>query len=187
MQLGDPTASIALHLFVCEVEAKKGFWSHLNVISRLRGRCCQRIRTHGWRDLASICDFCLAYLVGDLVAAERAATDALRLSARSGTHEPNWRHSSTSLIFDSARKARRDKSAVQDAPSRLTKMSPRCREGIFDGLAQLALNRGEFVESERLIGELFTPAFPEHSYPKLWSFPTRVRLHMVRGEWIRSS
>ena len=137
VQLGDPTASIALHLFVCEIEAKKGL-----LISSQRhlktARSLLVAYPNPWLEgLACICEFCLAYLVGDLIEAERAAVDALRLSAKSG----HARAELAALIDIAHIRLRQGKLEETNRLFRralaLSKISPRCREGIFDGLAQL--------------------------------------------------
>ncbi len=160
IQLGDPTASIALHLFVCEIEAKKGL-----LISSQRhlktARSLLVAYPNPWLEgLACICEFCLAYLVGDLIEAERAAVDALRLSAKSG-------HARTELaaLIDIAHiRLRQGKLEETNRLFRralsLSKISPRCREGIFDGLAQLALNRGRDRQERAINWRTVQPGLP---------------------------
>ena len=62
---------------------------------------------------------------------------------------------------------------------RLTSISTRVRGYILDGLAQLALSRGHLERSAQFIEQLYDPDFPDPSYPKLWSYPTRTRLMLA--------
>jgi hypothetical protein len=105
-------------LFVCEVEAKKGL-----LVSSQRhlktARTLLSTYSNPWLEgLASICDFCLAYLVGDLAAAERLQRMHCAFLRDRVTHEPSWRHLLTSLIFVSGKESSTRQSAVSDAPSR---------------------------------------------------------------------
>jgi hypothetical protein len=180
IQLGDPNATIALHLFFSEVEAKKGALTnsrrHLKVAKELL-----RAYPNLWLEgLALICEFCLAYLVGDLAEAEKAGVGALRTSHLSG-------HARTELaaVVDIAHiRLRQGKleetNRLFRRALRLCTISTRVREYVFDGLAQLALSKGEIAKSGRLLSELADPAYAGRSYPKLWSYPTRTKLLLTR-------
>ncbi len=179
IQIGDSVASIALHLFVSEIEAKKGALhnsrQHLKI-----ARSLLRTYPNVWLEgLAFVCEFCLAYLVGDLEAADAAALESLRASHRSG-------HSRTELaavINIGHVRLRQGKleetNRLLRHALRLTSISTRVREYILDGLAQLALSRGHLERSAQFIEQLYDPDFPDPSYPKLWSYPTRTKLMLA--------
>ena len=179
IQIGDSVASIALHLFVSEIEAKKGALQtsrqHLKI-----ARSLLRTYPNVWLEgLAFVCEFCLAYLVGDLEGADAAALESLRASHRSG----HARTKLAAVINIGHVRLRQGKleetNRLLRHALRLTSISTRVREYILDGLAQLALSRGHLERSAQFIEQLYDPDFPDPSYPKLWSYPTRTRLMLA--------
>jgi len=180
IQLGDSNATIALHLFFSEVEAKRGAITNSRRHLKVARELLQTYPNLWLEGLALICEFCLAYLVGDLVEAERAAIRALRASHLSG-------HARTELaaVVDIAhirlRQGKLDETNhLLRQALRLCSISTRVREYVYDGLAQLAFTKGEVAKSERLLSELSDPAYADKSYPKLWSYPTKAKLLLAR-------
>ena len=179
IQVGDSVATIALHLFVSEIEAKRGALhnsrQHLKI-----ARSLLKAYPNVWLEgLAFVCEFCLAYLVGDLEAADAAALESLRASHRSG----HARTKLAAVINIGHVRLRQGKleetNRLLRHALRLTSISTRVREYILDGLAQLALSRGHLERSAQFIEQLYDPDFPNPSYPKLWSYPTRTKLMLA--------
>src|SRR5215210_5550029 len=83
-QLGDPFVSAALHVFVSEVEAKRGAFGtaakHLRVARSLLDRS-ENIWLNG---TTAIADFCVAYLSSELDTAHAHAQRALDTVSASG-------------------------------------------------------------------------------------------------------
>ena len=178
-QLGDSNATVALHLFFSEVEAKRGALKNSRRHLKVAQELLQKYPNLWLEGLGLICEFCLAYLVGDLAEAERAAMRALRASHLSG-------HARTELaaVVDIAHiRLRQGKLDETNSLFRqalgLCSISTRVRE-CLRWSCPVAFTKGEIAKSERLLSELSDPAYADKSYPKLWSYPTKARLQLAR-------
>ena len=183
-QLGDPFVSAALHVFVSEVEAKRGAFGtaakHLRVARSLLDRF-----ENTWLDgTTAIADFCVAYLSSDLGTAHAHAERALHTVSTSG-------HARTRLaalinlghIYVKKGELRVATSYFNDA-WKMSEISPRCRDNVLDGFAQVALARRDFEKCDGLIEQLRDCESPELSYAKVWSFHTQLRSLIAQGRWI---
>jgi len=182
-QLGDPLTSAALHVFVSELEAKRGAFGtagkHLRV-----ARALLEQSANVWLDgLTAIADFCVAYMSADVETAHSHAMRALHTVGASG-------HARTRLaalidlghIFLKKGDTTAATSYLKDA-WRMCDISPRCRDYVLDGFAQVALAKREFAKCDSLLDQLRGHESPDLSYAKLWSFHTQLRSLLTQRRW----
>jgi len=79
-----PVITTAYHLFLAEVEAKRGHLSVSRHQSQLAASLLERFPNAWLRGLLDLHESCLCYLSGDFASALRLARDALAASSRSG-------------------------------------------------------------------------------------------------------
>jgi hypothetical protein len=60
-------------------------------------------------------------------------------------------------------------------------LSPRCRDCVRDGLAQLELHRGNLGSSRHLVDEVLASASPRHAYPRVWGALTKAEMLLRHG------
>jgi transcriptional regulator with AAA-type ATPase domain/tetratricopeptide (TPR) repeat protein len=185
-QLGDPFVSAALHVFVSEVEAKRGAFGtaakHLRVARSLLDRF-ENIWLNG---MTAIADFCVAYLSSDLDTAHAHAERALHTVRTSG----HARTRLAALINLGHIYVRKGNSQVatryfNDAWN-MCEISPRCRDNVLDGFAQVALAQGDFEKCDGLIEQLRDCESPRLSYVRVWSFHTQLRSLIAQGRWVEA-
>ena len=190
VRAGNPVATAALHIFVAELEAKRGLVSSAAEHLRI-GRGLLTQRPNAWLEgSAAVGATCLGYLLSDLRTARMEAVLGLTRGEESG-HLGVKRAALANLghielaegnflkAEEHLREALRLSPALGDA-----------QRGIVDGLAQVALAQGIPDEAERLLDGLpaWTPNAPKGSwYYGLWSCVTRVRLLAVRRRFNEAS
>lgn len=177
----EPTATIAFHVFASEAYAKRGSLPparrHLTTAQEL----LKRTENPWLAGLVAICTFCLAYLEMDYAAAENAAKQALRLSRTSGHVRSElaaiidlahvWMHSGR--LDDAGRMLRR--------ASNMCDLSPRLRDSVRDGLAQLETRRGNLGSSRHLVDEVLASTTPRDAYPRIWGALTKAEMLSQQG------
>ena len=151
---------MALHVFASEAYARRGVLAparrHLATAQDLL-----RLTDNPWLGgLAAIGGFCVSYLEMDYASAESSAKQALRLSRISGHLRSEfaaiidlahvWIH--FGRLDDAGRMLRR--------ASNMCDLSPRCRDCVRDGLAQLELHRGNLGSSRHLVDEVLSSTSP---------------------------
>ena len=177
----DPGATTAFHIFASEMYAKRGLLPdarrHLATSSEL----LRRLENPWLEGLYSIASFCQLYLDMDFPAAEHAAKQALRLSGVSGHLRSEFAAiidlahvwMCTGRLDDAARMLRR--------ASNMCDLSPRCRDSVREGLAQLELYRGNIPDGRTLVDEVLASEGPRHSYSRVWSALTRAEMLLREG------
>lgn len=178
---GDAGATVAFHIFASEMYAKRGLLPdarrHLATSSDL----LRRLENPWLEGLYSIASFCQLYLDMDFPAAEHAANQALRLSGVSGHLRSEFAAiidlahvwMCTGRLDDAARMLRR--------ASSMCDLSPRCRDSVREGLAQLELYRGNIPDGRTLVDEVLASEGPPHSYSRVWSALTRAEMLLREG------
>jgi DNA-binding NtrC family response regulator/tetratricopeptide (TPR) repeat protein len=176
----EPTATIAFHVFASEAYARRGWLPparrHLTTAHEL----LRRTENPWLAGLAAICTFCVAYLEMDYAAAENAAKQALRLSRTSGHLRSelaaiiNLAHVWMYLgrLDDAGRMLRR--------ASNMCDLSPRLRDSVRDGLAQLETRRGNLGSSRNLVDEVLA-SNTRDAYPRLWGALTKAEMLRHQG------
>ena len=180
-RFGEANAAVALHVFASEAYAKRGVLAparrHLATAQDLL-----RLTENPWLGgLAAIGGFCVSYLEMDYAAAESSAKQALRLSRISGHLRSEfaaiidlahvWIH--FGRLDDAGRMLRR--------ASNMCDLSPRCRDCVRDGLAQLELHRGNLGNSRHLVDEVLSSTSPRHAYPRVWGALTKAEMLLRQG------
>ena len=176
---GDPFITCALHLYLAQVEAQRGVIDNSREHLRI-GRSLLGADQHPYyQGVAAIDASCLAFSTSDLDITEAEARSALRDAARSG-HAALRRAAITNLAHVELARGRfaRAQSLFVCAVS-LSPPDGMVQAGITDGLAQLAMARGDLSEAERILSAArpWTPDSPKGSwYYGLWTSVTRARL-----------
>ena len=180
-RFGEHNAAIALHIFASEAYAKRGVLAparrHLTAAQDLL-----RLTENPWlAGLIAIGGFCLSYLEMDYVAAEHAAKQALRLSRISGHLRSEF-----AAIIDLAHVWIQfgrldDAGRMLRRASNMCDLSPRCRDCVRDGLAQLELHRGNLGSSRHLVDEVLASTSPRHAYPRVWGALTKAEMLLRQG------
>ena len=182
-QLGDPFASAALHVFVSEVEAKRGAVGTAARHLRVARSLLQRHENTWLNGLTAIADFCVAYLSSDLETAHEHAQRALHTVSTSG-HARTRLAALINLGHIYVRKGElRAAATYLDDAWKMCEISPRCREYVLDGFAQIALARGAFDKCDALIHQLRDYDSPELSYCKVWSCHTQLKSLIAQERW----
>ena len=177
----DPAATIAFHVFASETYAKRGSLPparrHLTTAREL----LKRLDNPWLGGLVAIAAFCLEYLEMDYAAAENAAQQALRLSRISGHLRSEfaaitnlahvWIH--FGRLEDAGRMLRR--------ASNMCDLSPRLRDSVRDGLAQLETRRGNLGSSRHLVDAVLASESPRHAYPRVWGALTKAEMLLHQG------
>jgi len=180
-RFGEANAAIALHVFASEAYAKRGVLAparrHLIAAQDLL-----RLTENPWLGgLVAIGGFCLSYLEMDYAAAENAAKQALRLSRISGHLRSEF-----AAIIDLAHVWLQfgrldDAGRMLRRASNMCDLSPRCRDCVRDGLAQLELRRGNLGSSRHLVDEVLGSTSPRHAYPRVWGALTKAEMLLRQG------
>jgi DNA-binding NtrC family response regulator/tetratricopeptide (TPR) repeat protein len=178
-RLGDRLTSTALHLYVAHVEAQRGLFDNAREHIRI-GRSLLAGRQHCYfQGLAANSASCIAFSVADLVGAGVETRRALRESAKSG-HAPVLRAAVANAAHLALANGKYlDALRMFDRAIRITPPSGPTRAGIADGLAQLALARGDLAEADRVLSSTrkWTPDSPKGTwYYGLWTAVTRAKL-----------
>ncbi len=180
-RFGEANAAIALHVFASEAYAKRGVLAparrHLTAAQDLL-----RLTENPWLGgLVAIGGFCLSYLDMDYAAAENSAKQALRLSRISGHLRSEF-----AAIIDLAHVWIQfgrldDAGRMLRRASNMCDLSPRCRDCVRDGLAQLELRRGNLGSSQHLVDEVLASTSPRHAYPRVWGALTKAEMLLRQG------
>jgi DNA-binding NtrC family response regulator/tetratricopeptide (TPR) repeat protein len=178
-RLGQPLVSTALHLFVAQIEARRGLLANAREHIRIGRSLAKRCENSWIEGLAAIDASCIAFSVSDLDATEAEARKAMRESAKSG-HASLLRAAITNLAH--VELARGRFARAEQFFTRAARLSPPAgmiQAGITDGLAQLSMARGDLAGAERILATArpWTPDSPKGSwYYGLWTSVTRSRL-----------
>ena len=178
---GDSGAAAAFHIFASEMYAKRGLLPEARRHLATSSDLLRRLENPWLEGLYSIASFCQLYLDMDFPAAEHAAKQALRLSAVSGHLRSEFASiidlahvwMCTGRLDDAARMLRR--------ASSMCDLSPRCRDSVREGLAQLELYRGNIPDGRTLVDEVLASEGPRHSYSRVWSALTRAEMLLREG------
>jgi DNA-binding NtrC family response regulator/tetratricopeptide (TPR) repeat protein len=177
----DLGVSTAFHIFASEMYAKRGLLPEARRhLDHARDRL-RRLDNPWLEGLYSIASFCQLYLDMDFLTAEQAAKQALRLSGVSGHVRGEFAAiidlahvwMCTGRLEDAARMLRR--------ASNMCDLSPRCRDSVRDGLAQLELYRGNIPGGRTLVDQVLASDGPRHSYSRAWSALTRAEMLLREG------
>ncbi len=181
-QLGDPFTTIALHLFVAEAESRRGVIDssiqHVKIAKSLLAH-----HPNYWLEgLAAIDSLCLSYMRSDALGASEQAEVALRAAFEAGAEKTKLAaiaNAGTIALgagqLDVAE--RKFKEAL-----RLSKVAPRWRSSVLDGLAQLEMGRGDFVAARECLQQLVNSDVEVLSYQALWPRLSSVRLEIMVGD-----
>jgi DNA-binding NtrC family response regulator/tetratricopeptide (TPR) repeat protein len=177
----EPGATIAFHIFASEMYAKRGLLPDARRHLAAASERLVRFENPWLAGLHSIASFCQLYLDMDFPAAEHAAKQALRLSGVSGHLRSEfaaiidlahvWMY--TGRLSDAAKMLRR--------ASNMCDLSPRCRDSVREGLAQVELYRGNIPDGRSLVDEVLASEGPRHSYSRVWSALTRAEMLLREG------
>jgi DNA-binding NtrC family response regulator/tetratricopeptide (TPR) repeat protein len=182
-QLGDPKVTAALHLFVAEVEAKRGAVGTSARHVRVARSVLECVENQWLQGMVAIAEFCVAFISSDLDAACGFANEALATVDESG-HARTKLASFINLAHTHLKRGELNEAERRFADAwRLCDLSPRCREYLLEGMAQLALARGQLDESVSFLERLDGYPSSKLSYPKAWSALTRARLFGRLTQW----
>lgn len=178
IKLGDPVVLAALHLRVAEFESKRGLLDnarrHIQA-GRTLLRTCNNVWLEG---NAAIDDFCLSFLTADRDSALIQAAEALRFADVSG-HTLTRMAACANLAHIHLALGH-----FEEAQHHFNEARSCCQPGatndvaILDGLAQLALARGEFTRCENFLDEIHRigQRWIHPGYYQSWSFRTKLQL-----------
>jgi tetratricopeptide (TPR) repeat protein len=185
-QLGDPTTSIALHLFVAEAESRRGVTDssiqHVKIARSLLAR-----HPNYWLEgLASIDALCLSYMRSDATAARDEAESALRSAFEAGAEKTRLAAISNAGTIALAS----GDLAVAETKFRealkLSKVAPRWRSSILDGLCQLEMARGNLLGARDCLEQLTNGDIEGLSYQALWPRLSSARLELLSGDSVNA-
>ena len=183
MRLGQPLLASALHLFVAQVEARRGVLASAQEHIRI-GRSLAQLCGNSWLEaMAAVDASCLAFSMSDLDATEAEARRAMRESAISG-HAALRRAAITNLAHVELARGRFARS--EHFFTRAARLSPPAgmvRAGITDGLAQLSLARGDLAGAERILASALNWDLNSAKgswYYGLWTSVTRAKLFLLQ-------
>jgi DNA-binding NtrC family response regulator/tetratricopeptide (TPR) repeat protein len=181
-QLGDPTTSIALHLFVAEAESRRGVIDssirHVKIARSLLAR-----HPNYWLEgLASIDALCLSYMRSDAAAARDEAESALRSAFEAGAEKTRLAAISNAgtIALGSGDLAVAEKKFREAL--KLSKVAPRWRSSILDGLCQLEMARGNLRGARECLQQLTSGEIEVFSYQALWLRLSSARLELLSGD-----
>jgi DNA-binding NtrC family response regulator/tetratricopeptide (TPR) repeat protein len=179
--LGHPAITIALHLFVAEIESRRGVtetaWRHLRVANAI----LQNHRNYWLQGLADIDALCLAFLDSDLGAARLHAERALKVALRSGHRQTHLAAISNLAHIDLAQ-GQLDIAETRFAQAlAMSCHSIRSRVSILDGLAQLETVKGNWEVAQNLLDQASACEVSDLSYEMLSVCVTRVRVLIGNG------
>jgi DNA-binding NtrC family response regulator len=178
---GEITSAIAMNTFASELLAKRGLLAeargHL-----LAAQAMLRRADNPWLDgLVAIGRFCVSYLEMDFAAAEASAKQGLRLSRISG-HLRSEFAATIDLAHVWIRTGRLDEAArMLRRASNLCDLSPRCRDCVRDGVAQLELARGNLGHGHELVDKVLSSESPRHTYSRVWGALTKAEMLLRQG------
>jgi two-component system NtrC family response regulator/two-component system response regulator AtoC len=173
---GDVRTTAALHHFVAFIEAQRGLLDnaaeHVRIArSLMEGRKNVYFDAMGANDAS-----CIAFSRADLPTTLAETRNAVRQAAKSG-HAAILRAALTNLAHvELARGRFRHAERFFERAARISPPAGAARAGITDGLAQLALARGDLDEAERILATArwWTPETPKGTwYYGLWTAVTR--------------
>jgi DNA-binding NtrC family response regulator len=181
--LGDPHATSALHIFLAEIETKRGFIDnavrHIRIADAILG--CHP--NHWLQGLNAIAAFAVCYSNSRLGLARAHALEALRFADVSGHAVTRMAAASdlghVHLLWGQLMQAERWlRSALRG-----WHQGGGAATAIMDGLAQVHLARGDVRACEEALAlapiQIDNPE--ELSYYEAWTIPTRVRLLLRQG------
>jgi len=181
-QLGDPLTSIALHLFVAEAESRRGVIDSSVQHVKIARSLLQNFPNYWLEALAAIDALCLAVMKSDQETATRDEKVALRAAYEAGAEKAKLAviaNSGTLAVvggnLDIAEKQFK-------AALRLSKVAPRWRSSILDGLCQVDLARRDFEAAQNRLDCVADTEADALSYQVLWPRLTQVRLSLARGQ-----
>jgi DNA-binding NtrC family response regulator len=184
-RLGDPLTSSALHLFVARIETKRGSLSNAQEHVRI-GRSLLSLQQNSWLESTAAIDAaCLAYLFSDLETARAEALSALseaNLHGHMGVRRAglaNLGH----FELASGRFGTAEKCLLKALS--LAGSTGENREGIVDGLVQVAISRHSLGEAQTLLCSQaeWSPDAPQGTwYYRLWGTLTRGRFLLMIGD-----
>lgn len=183
-QTGELPALIALNVFASEAYAKRGALETAYKYAT-NARELLRATDNPWLNgLTDTAEFCVAYLRMDFVRAEVSADEALR-NFRIAGHVRGELAAIINLAHLRVRQGRADDAGrmLRRALS-MCDISRRCRDCVRDGLAQLAMSRGELRTSSDLIQQVLDGGAPCHSYPRVWSLLTRAEVLLSEQRYL---
>jgi DNA-binding NtrC family response regulator len=181
-QLGDPATSIALHLFVAEAESRRGVIASSVQHVRIARTLLQTFPNYWLEALAAIDALCLSVMGSDQEAAMIEEKVALRAAYEAGAEKAKLAVISNSgtlaVVAGNLEVAEKQFKAAL----RLSKVAPRWRSSILDGLCQVDLARGDFEAAHNRLECLADTEADALSYQVLWPRLTQVRLSLAKNQ-----
>jgi DNA-binding NtrC family response regulator/tetratricopeptide (TPR) repeat protein len=184
-QVGSHQITAALHLYLAEIETKRGLFD--TVKRHLRtGEALLQLDPNAWLEgLAAVASLCVSFLGSDLDHAVSEACRALRLARLSG-HAVTRMAAASNLGHIYLALGKRDKARrwLERAFSQWPQGGGG-RIAILDGLAQIALAEADFRGCQQYLSLVtrqtgFSPESP--SYYQLCTFQTKARLLIAQGQ-----
>jgi len=185
-RIGDVGTTIALHLFVAEIESQRGVVEtaarHVRVAdSLLEGH------TNYWLSgLAAIDRLCLAYTRSSPSKAREHADKALILARRSGHLQSELAAISNLGHIELAEDNLKAAEINLKRALAMCRISARSRASVLDGLAQLELARADYSQAQAYLNELTRLAPDDLTYARLWGCLTQGRLWVVGGNFAQT-
>jgi DNA-binding NtrC family response regulator len=181
-QLGDPVTSIALHLFVAEAESRRGVIASSVQHVKIARSLLQTFPNCWLEALAAIDALCLCVMSSDQEAATREEKVALRAAYEAGAEKAKLAVISNSgtlaVVAGNLEVAEKQFKAAL----RLSKVAPRWRPSILDGLCQVDLARRDFEAAHNRLECLADAEADALSYQVLWPRLTQVRLSLAKNQ-----
>lgn len=178
-RIGDTGTTIALHLFVAEIESQRGIVETAQRHVKVGNALLDGYQNYWLEGLAAIDSLCLAYISSDPDLARKHAERAIALTTHSGHVRSHLAAISNLGHIELAEN--RLKKAEQDLKRALSmcRISAKSRASVLDGLAQLEMARGAHEAAQHYLDQISLVPPEDLSYAKLWSCLTQGRL------WIR--
>ena len=174
-QLGDPLTTIALHLFVAEAESRRGVIDSSVQHVRVARSLLVQHPNHWLESLAGIDAQCLAYMQSDSAQAEMESAVAMRASFEAGAEKSKLAVVANTGTVSLAAGRLADADRQFKSAMRLSKVAPRWRSSIVDGMCQLELARGDLGAARLKFEQLADNFADELAYQSLWPRLTGVQ------------
>ena len=182
-QLGDAQAIAAFHLFLGEIESKRGLFDSARRHLRT-GRSLLGGEPNDWLSgYAHIAEACVAYLESDIQGAANAALDALGAGRDSGHRMTSVAAMATlAQVLLSRGDLAQAESQLQDALL-LCPHGGGAETGILDTLAQIRLATGDLTGCSEALEDIArrAPSLDPQSFYNLCAALTEVRLALATG------
>ena len=176
MRLGDIAMTVTLHLSVGETESRRGALESAARHVRVASSLLKSHRNDWLEGLAEIDASCLAYMLSDPHEARVRAERAITCVALSG-HSKSYLAAISNLAHIDLAQNRLSAAAQNlNRAWHLSESNVHARVAVLDGLAQLEIAGGRFVEAHELLERAFATPLDPLSYCKLWTERTHVRL-----------